>query len=104
METSQQRSLRNTITAFICLLSVLIIVSFTDLYDRSKRPMRVFIVRHIHDTTYVAKPVTIVLNNKNYEVSLTPVRYVEEKFTVLPDNGDIAKAKRQERHDRTRDR
>lgn len=91
-------------TGFMCLLAVLIMVTVSDMYDRAHRPARIFVVRRIHDTTYVAKPVTIVLNNKDYEVSLAPVRYMEEKFTVLPDNGDIAKAKRQEQHDRTRGR
>jgi hypothetical protein len=107
METMDQRRLRNVMAVFICFLAAAIMVGISDMYSRnkaSKGPARVFIVRRVYDTSYVARPVTIVLNNKDYEVSLAPVRYTEEKFTELTDNGDIAKAKRQEQHDRTRGR
>lgn len=105
METTDQKRLRNLVTVFICFLAIAIMVDVSKMYDQAHRPMRTFVVRRIHDTTYVARPVTVVLNNKSYEVSLAPVRYTEEKFTPIVDNGDIAKAKRQElRHDRAKDR
>ncbi len=101
METTSQRLLRNIILVFTSLLAILIMVVISDLTDRARKPQRVFLVRRIHDTTYVAKPITIVVGTKDYRISLGSEPTVNPVVAPILDNGDIAKANKLLYHDKS---
>jgi hypothetical protein len=102
METKQQKSLRAMITVFMALIAILIMVVIQDTWERIHHRVTMVVVRRVHDTVVVTKPITIVVDGKTHQVSVIPTIQPDvEKFTVLTDNGDIAKSLKHRPYDKS---
>lgn len=90
-ESRDSARLRNIITAFMCLIIIFIMLVVQDLYERGHRPVQ--IVTKI-DTVLVARPVTLVINDKRYTVDLAADDDDpgQDKLNPVVDNGDIARS------------
>lgn len=83
--------LRNMITGLMCLITVLIMLSVQDLYERANVPVKVVTK---YDTILAARPVTLVINDKRYTVDLAADDDDpgQDKLDPVLDNGDISKS------------